>query len=739
MHARDRANPVGREELGLVQQVSQHPLEPLARGNREQPLYPRARPPRVHARDLPGEVWPVLQEPVHPLLEPLQLGELRLLQHLDRDERHDPDQRPDPERRVAAVHVELVVVEAVLVRPESRPAERVDRVRDRDEMLEELGRDVLVRRVLAGQLQRHGEHGVAVEGHPRGAVGLLEVPPGRQRLRAVEHADVVEPQKAAGEQVPPVRVLPVDPPGEVEQQLVERALEEEAIAVALGPRHLVHPPAGPGMHRRVHVAEGELVRRNLAIGMHVPLAEQQEQLLLGEVGIDAGEGDHVEGQVPGGEPGVLPLVRHRDDVPDEHVRPAGVAALGAAGRRHRVRRIPGRPLLDDVVVELLAPEQSGVPLPEHPPLVLRRRLGQSLAVELVGFPDALVHHLLELGAERLGGVRGPKPEAYDPLAAGGDVEHVVDGGLGADAGRVDRAGVALDHRAVHGILHERLRVGGVVESREVGLVLGEEQLGGSIRSRRLRLELVAAQRRMLGDDLARARAAELGSRRVAVPLAAPAPRVAEPERRQQVQGGVVGAPVGHGDPDDDVVGRGLGILRDDIEVPPLVEHAGVGQLELRVGLATLPVLPHQLLVRELGLGILVQRFEVGVGRGGVQVEVGLLDVFAVIAFRPRQAEQPLLEDGIPAVPERQREAEPGLAVADAEEAVLAPAIGPAPGVVVGEVFPDVAVPGVVLPNGSPLPLGEVRTPPLPVLGPPGILRESSRFRSRHAASSARIA
>ena len=70
------------------------------------------------------------------------------------------------------------------------------------------------------------EHVQAVHRHPARAVGLLEVAAGRQRRAAVEDADVVEAEEAALEDVVALRVLAVHPPGEVEQQLVEDALEE---------------------------------------------------------------------------------------------------------------------------------------------------------------------------------------------------------------------------------------------------------------------------------------------------------------------------------------------------------------------------------------------------------------------------------------------------------------------------------------------------------------------------------
>ena len=83
------------------------------------------------------------------------------------------------------------------------------------------------------------------------------------------------PRKPPAKRCLPAHVLAVHPPGEVEQQLVEDAREEERGRAA--PRragHLVDPPAGPGVDRRVDVVEGELVGRQLAVGVHVPLAQE---------------------------------------------------------------------------------------------------------------------------------------------------------------------------------------------------------------------------------------------------------------------------------------------------------------------------------------------------------------------------------------------------------------------------------------------------------------------------------
>src|SRR5262245_57081541 len=100
-------------------------------------------------------------------------------------------------------------------------------------------------------------------------------------------------------------------------------------------------------------------------------------------------------------------------------------------------------------------------------------------------------------------------------------------------------------------------------------------------------------------------------------------------------------------------------------------------------------------------------------RRRVEVEVIFLDILAMVALRAGQAEQPLLEDRVLPVPERQREAEPLPVVADADQPLLVPAGGPRTGVVVRKVVPGAAVWAVVLAHGAPSALAQVWPPALP--------------------------
>ncbi len=141
------------------------------------------------------------------------------------------------------------------------------------------------------------------------------------------------PRKPPSKTLRPERSLRLTHQVKFKQQLLETALEPLLVSLALLRLfQAVGEDGGPGMHRRIDVAEVPLVGRNLAVGVHVALAQHQLELLLAEIRIDERQGEHVEGQVPGRVPGVLPLVRHRDHVAVVHVVPVVVARRRLARR-----------------------------------------------------------------------------------------------------------------------------------------------------------------------------------------------------------------------------------------------------------------------------------------------------------------------------------------------------------------------------------------------------------------------
>ena len=183
---------------------------------------------------------------------------------------------------------------------------------------------------------------------------------------------------------------------------------------------------GPGVHRRVDVAEVPLVGRDLAVGVHVALAQHQLQLLLAEIGIDERQGEDVEGEVPGRVPGILPLVRHRDHVAVVHVVPVVVARGGLARRLERVGAALLQPLVHVVVVELLAPEHARQGLPHDVGRVGVQRGRDDGGVELVGLGAPRLEDVVEAAAERTRGVRrcpGPRPAGRRRRGAAGSSWH----------------------------------------------------------------------------------------------------------------------------------------------------------------------------------------------------------------------------------------------------------------------------------------------------------------------------
>ena len=278
------------------------------------------------------------------------------------------------------------------------------------------------------------------------------------------------------------------------------------------------------------------------------------------------------------------------------------------------------------------------------------------------------------------------------------------------------------------VFHEGFPVGGPPESLAIGLVAGEDQLGQDPAGPQVGLQPAAPQLGVLERD-GGALPPHGWPDSVALARATPAPGVAEPELRQQRERGDLPRAIVRRDADQDVVGRGLGVFDEHVEILVPVEDAGVGQLILRLGTRAAAILVEQLPVGKFPLRILVERLHVAVRGRRVEVVVALLDVLAVVALGTRQAIEAFFQDGVPAVPQRQGEAQPSLAVAQAEQSILAPAVDARARVVVREVAPRVALGAVILAHRRPLALGQVGTPALPVVGALAFLLQSQLLSS----------
>ena len=76
----------------------------------------------------------------------------------------------------------------------------------------------------------------------------------------------------------------------------------------------------------------------------------------------------------------------------------------------------------------------------------------------------------------------------------------------------------------------------------------------------------------------------------------------------------------------------------------------------------------------------------------------------MVPLTRREPEEAFFQDRIAAIPESERKAQAAFAVGDPQEAILAPAIDTAAGVIVREVVPGGAILGVVFAHRAPLAL-----------------------------------
>jgi hypothetical protein len=155
--------------------------------------------------------------------------------------------------------------------------------------------------------------------------------------------------------------------------------------------------------------------------MQVAAPKEEAELLLGEGGIDHGERDRMEGEIPRREPGILPRVGHRDDVLGDQVPPLVVAQPAVAGEW--IGAVLGQPPFHVQRVVLLGPEHAGERLPADGAFLVGEVTGEHLGPVPVGLLAPCGHHLREVG-ERVGELAVGKPD-LDRGAAAGRYRHDV--------------------------------------------------------------------------------------------------------------------------------------------------------------------------------------------------------------------------------------------------------------------------------------------------------------------------
>src|SRR5690606_16662901 len=110
-------------------------------------------------------------------------------------------------------------------------------------------------------------------------------------------------------------VLSIHPPGKIEQQLLENAFEKPGVfSIEHFLLYVIDPPGGPRMNGRVYVPECPFVSRYLPVRVHVPFPREERKLTLSEFRVYHSKRDSMKREVPCREPGIFPLVGHREYV-----------------------------------------------------------------------------------------------------------------------------------------------------------------------------------------------------------------------------------------------------------------------------------------------------------------------------------------------------------------------------------------------------------------------------------------
>src|SRR6266513_182348 len=157
--------------------------------------------------------------------------------------------------------------------------------------------------------------------------------------------------------------------------------------------------------------------------------------------------------------------------------PIMIAPLESAGRRRRHRRVAFQPLVDDVVIKLLAPEKAGCCLPNDTSLRFVERRYCDRAIKSICFRDPCCKGFLEQRSEWICCcfLLRKQSQRNRMRSAGGKPEHVMKCGLCAVACRIDGVRPAADYIFVESVLHKSVFASAVPQATGVTLVLSEKR------------------------------------------------------------------------------------------------------------------------------------------------------------------------------------------------------------------------------------------------------------------------
>ena len=289
------------------------------------------------------------------------------------------------------------------------------------------------------------------------------------------------------------------------------------------------------MHRRVHIRELKLIRGQRTIRCHVPLAQQEQQLVLGKVRVDARHRHHVKGGVPRSEPRVFPSIRHGQDIARVHVAPVAVTPAQAVVRWTRLIFVALQPTVDSVVIELLGPKQSRVGLAHNGALLSAQYAGLVLPIEAIVLCLSRLPFTLKANAKgrTLAAACGPQAQRQRAGLARLQAQTHPPCSLRTHKRGIDRGRASMHDTFVESVLDIGRRVGNAPQTLEIRVVFRVELLDLTI-AYALQTPLERAQTGLIDGDTPCIRASQPRPQITALFRAPPRPGVAKPQRGQHV-------------------------------------------------------------------------------------------------------------------------------------------------------------------------------------------------------------
>src|SRR5205814_3173962 len=108
--------------------------------------------------------------------------------------------------------------------PQTGTAQFVQCIGDENKVFQKFDCQILIHRIVLRQFESNSQHVQTVEGHPGGAVCLLEATARGQGIRTVENSDVVQPEKSSGKEIGAFVIGSIHPPGEIEKKFLKYVL-----------------------------------------------------------------------------------------------------------------------------------------------------------------------------------------------------------------------------------------------------------------------------------------------------------------------------------------------------------------------------------------------------------------------------------------------------------------------------------------------------------------------------------